>query len=287
MQTVTSVSGGRTSAYLAANYPADALVFALVRIEDQMCKFPDEKIRQMVEDRIQAPFIATAEDDMIIYTMFNLEQFLGRKIDWVTGLTYETVIREKGGWLPNVLHRYCTTYLKFIPIVNWWATRFGISNPIEMNIGYRANELSRANRMKEKLNERGFVSAEVTIEKRADGRNKWITVDFEKPRMPLIEDGILKSHIANYWRDKSVPFADYNNCVGCFHREPIFLRYMFQQHPEKMNWFKRQEGRHQDGKMKGFWRSDGSYERFEKLMAQLRLYPDDFSECDSGYCEIS
>ena len=69
MITVNSLSGGKTSSYIAANYPADHDVFALVRIEHKPSKFPDKKIRQEVEDRIQAPFIATAEDDMIIYTM--------------------------------------------------------------------------------------------------------------------------------------------------------------------------------------------------------------------------
>jgi hypothetical protein len=34
MKTVTSVSGGQSSAYIAANYPSDFLVFALVCIED-------------------------------------------------------------------------------------------------------------------------------------------------------------------------------------------------------------------------------------------------------------
>ena len=85
MKTVNSLSGGKTSSYIAANYPADYNVFSLVRIEDEKSKFPDKKIRQEVEDRIQAPFIATAEDDMIIYTMLDLEQHIGSKIDWVTG----------------------------------------------------------------------------------------------------------------------------------------------------------------------------------------------------------
>ena len=72
MKTMNSLSGGKTSSYIAANYPADYDVFSLVRIEDQNCRFPDEKIRQEVEDRIQAPFIGTAEDDTIIYTMLDL-----------------------------------------------------------------------------------------------------------------------------------------------------------------------------------------------------------------------
>jgi hypothetical protein len=92
MKTVNSLSGGKTSSYIAANYPADYDVFSLVRIEHEASKFPDAKIRQEVEDRIQAPFIATAEDDMIIYTMLDLEQHIGRKITWVTGKTFDQIV---------------------------------------------------------------------------------------------------------------------------------------------------------------------------------------------------
>lgn len=38
MKVITSVSGGETSAYLAANYPCDDIVFALVRTDDFSCK---------------------------------------------------------------------------------------------------------------------------------------------------------------------------------------------------------------------------------------------------------
>ena len=97
---VNSLSGGKTSSYIAANYPANHDVFALVRIEHQQSKFSDEKIRKEVEDRIQAPFVATAEDDMIIYTMLDLEQYIGRKITWVTGKTFDKVL-ESAGTLPD------------------------------------------------------------------------------------------------------------------------------------------------------------------------------------------
>jgi hypothetical protein len=99
METVTSISGGKTSAYLAANYPTDHNVFALVRIEDKACMFPDKKLRQQVEDRIQAPFIATAEDDTIIHTLLDLEQHIGKKITWVTGITFDEV--RAGGFLTS------------------------------------------------------------------------------------------------------------------------------------------------------------------------------------------
>ena len=40
---VNSLSGGKTSSYIAANYPADYDIFALVRIEDKQSMFPDKK----------------------------------------------------------------------------------------------------------------------------------------------------------------------------------------------------------------------------------------------------
>ena len=126
-QNVVSVSGGQSSAYIAANYPFDYAVFSLVRIEDPKCRFPDETLRKRVEDRLQMPFIGTAEDDTIIYTIFDLEQFIGRPIKWVSGITFDEVIRTKCGWLPNKKHRYCTTHLKIDPIFYWWADQ--ISEP--------------------------------------------------------------------------------------------------------------------------------------------------------------
>ena len=41
MITVNSLSGGKTSSYIAANYKADYNVFSLVRTLDKNCLFPD------------------------------------------------------------------------------------------------------------------------------------------------------------------------------------------------------------------------------------------------------
>jgi hypothetical protein len=66
MKTVNSLSGGKTSSYIAVNYPADYNVFALVRTSDTNCLFPDAKIRQIVSDKIGTEFIGTLEEDAII-----------------------------------------------------------------------------------------------------------------------------------------------------------------------------------------------------------------------------
>jgi hypothetical protein len=281
MKTITSVSGGQTSAYIAANYSSDYLVFSLVRIEDKQCKFKDEKIRKIVEDKIQAPFIATSEDDMIIYTMLDLEQYLGKKINWVTGITFDDVIKYKSGWLPNKLHRYCTTYLKIEPIFNFW--KMYINDPVYMQIGFRVNETNRANNMLKKCDENGYLKFKTITGKTKSNKNKWSEIIWQKPVFPLINDAINKNQIINFWKNKPVKFAEYNNCVGCFHRNPVFLKLMFEKHTEKMNWFASQEG----GK-NGYWKSENGniypYERIRKMLPQMTLDYTDFSSCDAGYC---
>ena len=154
MQIVTSISGGKTSAYIAANYNSDALVFSLVRTQDKKLLFKDSGIRKIVSDKIGAEFIGTLEYDTIIYTMLDLEQYLGKKIDWVAGLPFEDVIKNKGGYLPNIATRFCTTELKMRPIFHWWHDNY--KTPINMNIGYRFTERSRKDTIIKKLNKNGL-----------------------------------------------------------------------------------------------------------------------------------
>ena len=143
MKTVTSVSGGQSSAYIASNYPSsDFLVFALVCIEDRACTPKDKKLVQMVSDKIGLEFIATAEDDVILHTMFDLEQYLGQTIDWVVGKPFER-LRNKS--LPNIAWRHCTELMKIQPMYNWWKEKIG--EPVKMQIGFRAGEEARAKRM--------------------------------------------------------------------------------------------------------------------------------------------
>jgi len=123
MKKVNSLSGGKTSSYIAANYPADYNVFSLVRTDDKKCLFPDAKIRQEVSDRLGNEFIGTLEEDAIIYTMLDLEQYIGSKIDWVSGKTFDdSILRGKDGkvQLPTPMRRFCTVEMKIEPIFNLW-----------------------------------------------------------------------------------------------------------------------------------------------------------------------
>ena len=281
MKTVNSLSGGKTSSYIAANYPADYDVFALVRTDDKNCMYPDKKLRQEVEDRIQAPFIGTLEDDTIIHTMLDLEQYIGRKITWVTGNTFDDVINT-AGTLPDPLRRYCTTQMKMQPMFEWWRSELNI--PCEFRLGFRANEKRRAKRTTEKTNDNGFLEMKAIVGKRKT-RNKWGIIEWQKPVYPLISDNIFKDHIEEFWKDKPVRFAWMNNCVGCFHKNPLLIRKMWDKHPNKIQWFAEQERIKHN---KDVWYKDKnlSYNDIKNWNTQAELFDDDFNECDSGYCGL-
>jgi len=289
MKTINSVSGGKTSSYIAANYPADYNVFALVRTNDKSCLYPDKKIRQIVSDKIGTEFVGTLEQDNIIKVMIDLEQFIGKEITWLSPKTFDEIIngdwnKGKNGshYLPNLMTRYCTTEMKMKPIFEWWQKE--INEIVEMRIGFRATEMRRAKRIMEKLNENGIDEMKTIVGKRGT-RNKWGMVEWRIPTFPLIPANINNDTIYNYWqKNKEVQFEEgyYNNCVGCFHRSPVFLSKMSQEHRNKMEWFAKIE---QENAPNTF-RKDCTYKDIIKWKPQIELDFDDFNECDSGYCGL-
>jgi len=282
MITVNSLSGGKTSSYIAANYKADYNVFALVRTSDKNCMFPDKKIRQEVSDKLGVEFIGTLEDDTIIYTMIDLEQYIGQEISWVTGKTFdEVIIRGDKKYLPNATIRFCTELMKLKPIFDWWDKNF--TDPVEMRIGFRANEMRRAKNMIEKSNGNGILSHKKIVGKRKT-RNKWADIPWQKPVFPLIDDNIYKDLIEKFWKDKPVRFAYMNNCIGCFHRNPVLLKLMSDKHPEKFQWFIDQENTAGYGART--FKNGMKYIDIKNSLKQTELFEDDFNDCDSGYCGL-
>ena len=262
MTTITSLSGGQSSAYVAANYPSDYLLFALVTVEDPKLRYPDDALRRRVSERIGREFIGTTEDDTIIHTIFDIEQMLGRTVNWVAGKPFD---RLRNTSLPNIAWRHCTTDMKIRPMFKWWQENVG--EPVTTQIGFRSGEERRAKGMVQNANEDGLVCY-----------NK---VPWQKPSFPLIDNGIRRDQVKEFWKDKPVRFAPLNNCVGCFHRSPLLLRKMFDEHPVKMDWFERME------EMKGAqWKSEVSYTQIREHNLQTELSFDDFSDCDSGYCGV-
>jgi hypothetical protein len=282
MITVNSISGGKTSAYLAKHYPADINIFSLVRLEDKDCLWmsgKDEQTRQLISDRIEKEFIGTAEMDEIIYTILDLEQFIGQEIKIITGETFEQIILNRGGYLPNKMVRYCTSEMKIIPIFNY--LRGLQCLPVEMRIGYRPNEITRIETMQSKAGANGIEKFKTVVGEMGT-RNKWGEVDYRVAKFPLWEDNITKDVIYNYWNDKPVRFAYRNNCVMCVNRQPLMISHMATKEKRKVEWAKKMESNTGNQFL-----ASASMSKILNYSVQGNLFnEDDFSDCDSGYCGI-
>lgn len=287
MKTVNSLSGGKSSSYIALNYPADYNVFSLVRTNDSSCLYPDAKVRQIVSDLIGCEFVGTTEQDAIIRIMLDLSEKIN--IDWITGEAFENIIngswnKGKNGshYLPNQMVRYCTTHLKMYPIFEYW--KKNINEVCEMRIGFRKGEERRQQNMLDKLNKNGNEEIKIVVGKK-NNRNKWGMVEWRKPSFPLIENGIDNKAIQSYWSkntDVNFPKGYYNNCVGCFHRSPLFLNKMYQEHPNKIEWFAKQEEQNKPNT----FRKDVNFKQIMQFAPQSELSFEDFDECDSGFCGL-
>jgi hypothetical protein len=267
MKTVNSLSGGKTSSYMAVNYPADYEVFALVTIEDVNCRPKDEAFIKFVSDKIGKEFIATAESDLTLKAMIDLEQKIGKEIIWVTGKTFEGLNKSRKS-LPNMQWRFCTTEMKMRPIWDWWFKNIG--EKIKMGIGFRYDEMERADRLSTSF--KGIVGRS-----KNDTQNKWEEIEWREGYFPLIENKIIHYQVKQ-WADKSgIVFPADSNCVGCFHKSLQQLRKNFENEPEKMQWFSAQE-------KKARWKKEMKYSQIKKIGLQMDFIFGEGSGCDGGYC---
>ena len=171
--------------------------------------------------------------------------------------------------------------MKIKPIQNWWFENFD-QEPISTNIGFRASEVSRANKSLEKCIDGYMVDKFGIGHSIATKRRKLKSLKWQKPNFPLIQDQIYREHIDKFWKNKPVNFAEFNNCVGCFHQDPLKLNYRWKTDRRKIEWFLKQEKPN-----KNRWNDKFSYSEIAKennLTNQLSL--DVIGSCDSGYCGL-
>ena len=269
MKSLNSLSGGKTSSYMAVHYPADYNVFALVTTQDINCKPKDSEIVKYVSDKIGKDFIATAEDNLTLYAMRDLEQLIGKEIIWVTGETFETVNRKATGGkgLPNMMWRFCTTELKMRPIFDWWYKNIKV--PINMNIGIRYDESERAERIKNTF--KGITGKRGT-------RNKWEEIEWRKANFPLIYDKIIHPRVIEWANKSGIKFPKDSNCVGCSHKPLQQLRKNWDTNVEKMQWFANQEDESKR------WKKEMSYMEIKNIALQSEFDFGTGSGCQAGFC---
>jgi len=269
MKTVNSLSGGKTSSYIAMNYPADYNVFALVHSTDPLTAPKDKGLIKKVSDKIGFDFIGTLEADETLKVVLELEQRIGKAITWVAGKSFDQVIEEKN--IPNKMWRFCTTEMKMIPIFNWWYKEIG--EICKMRIGFRLDEFERSERFTTTMKYR--ESQKLTGEKRYNWNEiKWRVGDF-----PLIDDRITIKDIVKYWQDDPMPFPTSSNCVGCFWKSERELRQNWDDYPGKMEWFAKKE------REKGHtFRTGITFDKIKKTPKQAEMFFGGGSCQSEGYC---
>lgn len=298
MKKVNSISGGKTSGYIAAKYPADYEVFSLVCIDDEKCRPKDGKLIQYVNDKLikfipeYGEFIATAEDNRTLVAMMDLEQFIGREIIWVRCKSFDEVIDEgTKKRLPSWARRYCTTEMKMRPIFEWWFNEIG--EKCEMRIGFRFDEFARMERFFNGSDPTNF-SIPVSCSTKGQRRQRHENFNWRYCSFPLIRDGITHNDIKVFWQtmgyvggnlfeeQRLIDWPIISNCVGCFHKKPETLSIMANTNPGKMQWFADQEE-----KNKGTWLD--SRIKYETIINNSKDWiPEMINEtgasCDSGGC---
>lgn len=267
-KTVNSISGGKTSSYLAKHYPADYNLFSLVRIEDKNCTPKDKKLVKLVSDKIGMDFIATAESDFTLKVVLDLEQVIGTEIKWLTGKTFEQIIKDKSNYLPNQMTRFCTTEMKMRPIANF--CRDEIKEIVSMRLGIRYDEEHRVDYTNTDFKfHNGFSK---------NGRNKWITQKYRELDYPLV-DNQIEHYIIYLWSlSTNIIFPEDSNCVGCFHKPVQQLRKNWDDENLKMQWFSNQEIGHKK------FKKEMKYETIKKIGLQTDFIFRTGSGCNSGSC---
>lgn len=274
MKTITSISGGKTSAYLAKHYPTDYNVFALVRIEDNRCTPKDKSIVKYASDKLGKEFIATAESDKTLYVMRDLEQMLGKEIIWVTGYSFDELIKKRKA-LPNMMQRFCTTEMKMFPIAEWWFKEIG--EKIQMQVGFRYDEKERADRFR--------TDIKIKVGKHSNGNNKWQEFNWRVGKFPLIDDKINHYQVAQWANSTDLIFPPDSNCVGCFWKPLQQLRKNWEDEPLKMQWFADIEKANFSKRTKvQTWKNEANYEQIKNIGLQQDFYFGTGSGCQAGFC---
>ena len=269
MKTINSLSGGKTSSYMAVHYPTDYNIFSLVCIEDKNCSPKDQSLVKYISNKLNKEFIATAEDDLTILAMIDLEQLLGKEIVWVSGNSFEQVNRKAtgGGGLPNMMWRFCTTELKMRPIFDWWYKN--INEKVLMNIGIRYDEMERADKIRNTF--KGITGKRGT-------RNKWEELEWREANFPLIDNKIIHPKIIKWVNSTKLKFPKDSNCVGCFHKPLQQLRKNWDDNPDKMQWFSNQED------LTKRWKKEMNYNQIKNIMLQSEFNFGTGAACNGGFC---
>lgn len=247
MQTITSVSGGKTSCYMALHYPTDHFVFAVVLTDHKPSAPKDKGLLQECQKRIPH-FVASHEADQTLINVLRLEQKLGREIKWVAaeysldqyvlGQTDQPGYRLGHPMLFNARTRFCTVEQKIKPIFWHCWTQFS-GEPVLMNLGFRWDEPQRVKNWNCKNDRMRYpVSAPIK-----GGNLTYQEVEWRVPNFPLYHDRITHDDVRHFWQREGWVFPGVSNCRFCFHHTEVQLQRQALTEPENLQWWLEMERR--------------------------------------------
>ena len=249
MITVSSISGGKSSCYMALRFPTDKYVFAPVLSNDPACIIQDKKLRDYCKRKV--PNFnwdegGSRELDLTLLNLMKLEEELGHEVDWVSApFTFEEMCQgitspvakcfgrplSSKPRLPNRVARICTQSLKVYPIF-WHLFVESDEEPVLMNIGFRADEKQRVEKWTCK-NDNIRITLHCDIEGRYKTCHRYQLSDWRITTFPLVEYNICHQEIKAFWKDKGWIFPSVSNCDFCFFHQQSELRQQYLRDPER------------------------------------------------------
>ena len=278
MKTVNSLSGGKTSSYLAIHHPSDYNLFSLVCNDDPKCAHKDKKLMQIANDKLSkycsqfGEFIGTPEHPSIIKIMLDLEQMMGSEIIWLRGISFDQAIKKHSGLVPNQMIRYCTTEMKLNPI--FWFWYLYVSDPVKMRVGFRYDEKHRASNF--------TTNYRIPIKSNTFGKRRQSWVDFEDwriPEFPLIEEKVNHFTVSKFWNNKDIIFPEDSNCQHCFWKPAQQIRQNAETTPNIINWASKMEKENI-----GTFKKEMSMDQLKNIGLQLDFLGGQGMYCNSGGC---
>lgn len=159
--------------------------------------------------------------------------------------------------LPNPVQRSCTTETKIRTIKRYVMAELGWKHWANV-IGIRADELRRIEGNKK------------------PSRDRWATL------MPLADAGVTKVDVLDWWKlqpfDLQLAGPWEGNCDGCFLKSRASIMRMHRDHPERMEWWSKQEAiprGKSDGVNRRFRNDREPYAKLAEIVRQNPMLPMD------------
>ena len=259
MYSVTSLSGGKSSAYMRIHWPTDYTLFACVLTDDPSMAPKDPGVLREVQRRIPG-FVGTTELELTLVNLLKLEEMLGEPITWVCAYEGQhgpgwMTDKEQGGWLPKPLtfdsvirhgvglpdktKRWCTDELK-VRAIWWYIHNHILDSPddlVWMHIGYRADEQHRWEKLRRcEANQIKYPTHCPVDAKDKLQKHRHRVHEYRIPHCPMIDAGIDRLDVMKFWADKGWQWPLVSNCAHCFYHNDTELQHVYERYPQYLDW---------------------------------------------------